>query len=274
MQCDDPGIQSTIDRLEIALETFYLRDELVEHLATYSDDEIAVLSCRHNNQLSRIPREEQIDSLVLIYIRRQNSGRIQASEYLNRIQRTYPDEPLSMALNMHFKTKIDRWINYENRDETFVYLAINMNCQMLHDKIAEEYTDDIVDAWEFARAYAESQFSRRNANRPQWSILSRLVPINDADSDNHDITIEPIICPICLEESDKSADIVTTNCSHDFCADCLEMYLDNISKNAEDPTCPMCRTTITHTNLYMMDHLSRYQEKYGPPMNIPVPDAR
>jgi hypothetical protein len=274
MQCHDPGIQAIIARLETGIEPLYTQEELVAHLATYTDDEIAVLSCRHNNQPSRIPREDQADSLTLIYTRRQNSGRIQASECLRRILRARPNDDVVDAVYRHFMDKIDRWIHLENRDETFVYLAINMNCQMLHDKLSEEFRDDIGLAWELAKLHAGSQFVRRNANPPQWSILSTLVPINDADSDNDDSTIEPITCPICLEESDRGTDIVTTNCSHDFCVDCLEMYLDNTSKNTADPTCPMCRTTITHTNLYMMDHLSRYQEKYGPAANIHLPDAR
>ena len=275
MQCDDPGIQSTIDRLEVALETFYVRDELVEHLTTYNDDEIAVLSCRHNNQLSRIPREEQVDTLILIYTRRQKSGRIQASEYLNRIQRTYPDEPLSIAIYMYFKTKIDRWINYENRDETFVYLAINMNCEVLHDKVAEIFVDDVKCGWEQARTYSYLLFERKRLNLPVWTINTILEPICDSDTelvsdteDENTIGDKSHTCPICLNDHETNADFVKTNCQHQFCVGCMETYLDRSSK-IQRPVCPMCRTEISQMTLYMIDHLTNYQEKYGPSVNIP-----
>jgi len=269
IQCSDHRIPDIIHRLETELEPMQTEAELLQHLSTYTDDEIAVLSCRHNRQPSTIPRDEQVDSLALIYSRRQTSGRIQAHNYMCRIQRTYPFESLPMAVYLYFKAKIDVWINHDSRDETFVYLVVNMNCQMLFDKVPARFTDDIKWAWDTARIYANNQFKRLSENRPiRWGIVTVLKSIHDdVDEEDQDAgnsaTKTEITCPICLTDHETDMNIVTTNCKHSYCVNCMETYLDN-NLSSEYPGCPMCRGKINLLTVGFIDHLELYREKYSP----------
>jgi len=47
-------------------------------------------------------------------------------------------------------------------------------------------------------------------------------------------------CPICLDTFPKM-EILTTNCNHTFCKNCVFSHIDHANQH---PTCPMCRTCI------------------------------
>ena len=53
--------------------------------------------------------------------------------------------------------------------------------------------------------------------------------------------IERQSCIICLGDDISSEDMCFTDCSHMFCKDCLDEWLDQGKK-----TCPMCRETIRY----------------------------
>jgi len=53
-------------------------------------------------------------------------------------------------------------------------------------------------------------------------------------------------CPICLSDKIKRKNIVTTNCSHEYCGDCFAEYLQSVKADAtKTPTCAFCREKIT-----------------------------
>jgi Zinc finger, C3HC4 type (RING finger) len=51
-------------------------------------------------------------------------------------------------------------------------------------------------------------------------------------------------CPICFDTLTLK-DIVKTNCHHGYCTDCIKNMTTSIKDNTHEPTCPLCRTTIT-----------------------------
>ena len=53
-------------------------------------------------------------------------------------------------------------------------------------------------------------------------------------------------CPICLSDKIKCKNIVTTNCNHEYCGDCLAEYLQSVKSDiTKTPTCACCRGKIT-----------------------------
>jgi len=53
-------------------------------------------------------------------------------------------------------------------------------------------------------------------------------------------------CPICLSDKIKCKNIVTTNCNHEYCGDCLAEYLQSVKADeTKTPTCACCREKIT-----------------------------
>ncbi|KAG8129073.1 hypothetical protein E2320_015816 [Naja naja] len=47
-----------------------------------------------------------------------------------------------------------------------------------------------------------------------------------------------IVCPICLE---VFRDPVTTDCGHNFCMNCLQVYWEHLALIGEQPYCPQCQ---------------------------------
>jgi len=52
------------------------------------------------------------------------------------------------------------------------------------------------------------------------------------------------VCPICLTEIEHHQSIYT-QCNHVFCASCMKDLTTSIKDNTTEPSCPLCRSTIT-----------------------------
>jgi len=52
------------------------------------------------------------------------------------------------------------------------------------------------------------------------------------------------MCPICLTAIEHQQSIYT-QCSHEFCADCIKNLATSIKDNTSSPACPLCRSHIT-----------------------------
>lgn len=55
-------------------------------------------------------------------------------------------------------------------------------------------------------------------------------------------------CNICYDDVKKS-NMVTLNCSHEFCTTCIESTLKNVP-NRQSPSCAMCRAEMLNFQLY------------------------
>ena len=69
--------------------------------------------------------------------------------------------------------------------------------------------------------------------------LKQLSIVHDLSPDNEGMKA----CPICFDETSKGK-LITTNCSHGFCVDCMINYADSIKAKTCKPTCPYCRTVV------------------------------
>ena len=106
----------------------------------------------------------------------------------------------------------------------------------------------------------EKKDDEDNTNINNKEFLEQLKAINDDDK----ISLEEIdtldlgACPICYEKLqflkyDKeekkvkpNPNIVTTQCGHSFCFECLSTHIERKNK------CPMCRTIISNKQRYRL----------------------
>lgn len=68
-------------------------------------------------------------------------------------------------------------------------------------------------------------------------------------------------CAICLNSEISSTNIVTLNCEHQFCGDCIIGTLKTHKKTSElEPRCALCRANILKIETNSTDVLARIQE--------------
>jgi hypothetical protein len=73
--------------------------------------------------------------------------------------------------------------------------------------------------------------------------------------------IEVCECAICLNNEINRSDIVTLNCEHQFCGDCIVGTLKTHKKSSEfEPRCALCRTNISEIKTNNADVQAKIQE--------------
>ena len=81
-------------------------------------------------------------------------------------------------------------------------------------------------------------------------------------------------CPICLSDNVKCLNIVTTNCNHEYCSECMSQHLTIIKKNTNtntnEPTCACCRGKITSLKIKDTKILEFYKSEFCNEIKIPV----
>jgi hypothetical protein len=68
-------------------------------------------------------------------------------------------------------------------------------------------------------------------------------------------------CPICYGDNIRKNNILTTNCGHDFCKECISICIDRTPMQ-NFPICPLCREEVTslvaRENAIHQDLVSKY----------------
>ena len=65
-------------------------------------------------------------------------------------------------------------------------------------------------------------------------------------------------CPLCYDQI-LNKDAVQTNCSHSYCITCVKNMATSIKDKTIQPSCPLCRTTITEMKSANTDVLIEYK---------------
>ena len=68
-------------------------------------------------------------------------------------------------------------------------------------------------------------------------------------------------CPICYETYSQS-EIIRTECSHNYCKDCLISYFKSLNNNNMSPSCACCRKVITTLEIRNKKMREEIQKKY------------
>jgi hypothetical protein len=80
-------------------------------------------------------------------------------------------------------------------------------------------------------------------NMRMASILNKKVNISTKVELQDNSEENVFHCPICIEDIENNFRL-TTNCNHDVCFKCFDLYLDKLPTE-KDPSCSLCRTNIT-----------------------------
>jgi len=73
--------------------------------------------------------------------------------------------------------------------------------------------------------------------------------------------VEACECAICLNSEISKSDVITLNCEHQFCGDCIIGTLKNHKKSSElEPRCALCRADVSEIRTNNADILARIQE--------------
>jgi hypothetical protein len=127
--------------------------------------------------------------------------------------------------------RITRYI-YEEPEETLDYIAFpaipelvdytmdtNMSILSLYDSINTDRTD-------------------------KFNITTNIETIDEKQSE------EICECVICYEDGLQRKNIVTLNCQHKFCKDCVKGCLKNTPVYKDLPRCALCRADISEITIY------------------------
>jgi hypothetical protein len=83
----------------------------------------------------------------------------------------------------------------------------------------------------------------------------------DAQNEVVALVEETCECAICLNSKITQSNIVTLNCEHQFCGDCIICILKTHKKSSElEPRCALCRANILNIATNSADVLARIQE--------------
>lgn len=85
---------------------------------------------------------------------------------------------------------------------------------------------------------------------------------------NIELTLDAVVanavvceCAICLNSEISNTNIVTLNCEHQFCGDCIIGTLKTHKKTSElEPRCALCRSDVSKITTNNADILTRIQE--------------
>ena len=68
-----------------------------------------------------------------------------------------------------------------------------------------------------------------------------------------------IQCNICYDDYNKD-NIVTTDCGHEFCNDCIDKWKNKCFKEYKDASCPLCRQVFEYRPHDYREPIEQYQE--------------
>jgi hypothetical protein len=77
-------------------------------------------------------------------------------------------------------------------------------------------------------------------------------------------------CPICLSDNVKCLNIVTTNCNHEYCSECMSQHLTTFKKNTNEPICACCRGKITSLKVKDTKILEFYKSEFCNEIKPPI----
>ena len=78
-------------------------------------------------------------------------------------------------------------------------------------------------------------------------------------------------CPICYETYPPD-EIIRTDCSHNYCKECLTSYFKSLNNNNRPPTCACCRKTIITLEIRDKKTQEEIQKKYCNAQLPPPPE--
>jgi hypothetical protein len=185
-------------------------------------------------------------------------------------------------LMLCYYTKIKKY-STEYKKSSYINLLVEYYCQKLNqnlntltqllntisDENYEKYTDEILNNsvslnlnFELEEMIVNKVYTYRP---PQRKFNIQLV------TNSHLPTSTNNECPICYETY-PSAEIIRTDCSHNYCKDCLISYFKSLNNNNTTPSCACCRKTIITLEIRDKKTREEIQKKYCNAQLPPPPE--
>jgi hypothetical protein len=255
-QCDDPKMQVLIRDVKNRVEICENRDDLYKFLTRGLTRKTLRIMANHFKISTKLTKPELVAALTQPFI----DG--QVKQYINNFRKIedlitqHPNKPLDeiitgIVLDIIRQEQTIGTPNPEVVEVVFDWLESYYNGQSPN-------TQRIIYS---GFSVALEQINLNNGITPMnelrlWKVESLLLCLETCDELN-----KKKECPICLEEV-KTINILTTNCNHEFCGECIMKKLEtDLSKCA--PNCPMCRTDIKTMEIKCPEIFNEFCDKYS-----------
>jgi hypothetical protein len=157
---------------------------------------------------------------------------------------------------------------YEKLDQNLNTLIFMLS--VISDENYEKYTDEILNnsvslnlTFETEEMIVNTAYKYRPPQR-KFNIQLVTNPQHSQTDNNDD-------CPICYETY-PNAELIRTDCGHNYCKDCLTSYFKSLNNNNNSPTCACCRKVITTLEIRNKKTCEEIQKKYCNDQLAPPPE--
>ena len=251
----DTLIVSVLFRFINSCET---KQELHHVLQRYTLAKLKLLAKQFKLSSSSHRKHILVDKLMPLCIENQTTQWINNYEIIKEILDEHPGQSLS---DIAYMKAMEFLRNTNNRD-------------LLYDTLL--YDNIVINNWfDRLKFNHQSPTIRRQIYNGYVNAFTYMNANNYDETPNYHWKIEPIMpqlyteselreikqCPICYDET-REFNLMTTNCNHTFCNNCITTYLDT-ERNKQCPHCPMCRSTITSMNIKSIILFDEFSNRYN-----------
>jgi hypothetical protein len=152
---------------------------------------------------------------------------------------------------------------YELSSNTEIIMLIDM-LDSISDENYEKYTNEIIRnssslglTFQMEEIILQQVYRYRHIQR-KFNIQ---IITNEENPEEEEGPQSQSECPICYETYSQS-EIIHTECSHNYCKDCLTSYLKSLNDTFITPTCAYCRKVITILEIKNKNIREEIQKKY------------
>jgi len=149
------------------------------------------------------------------------------------------------------------------RKYLMIWRKMNNRCQNKKNNMIElfKYTQEhirveqILKKWKFHTEFMISRYNMKCGFHKSKQITTVKVNIMK----HWHMLVSKIQCNVCYDEYNKD-NIVTTDCGHEFCNDCIDKWKNKCFREYKDASCPLCRQVFEYRPYDYREPIEQYQE--------------
>lgn len=149
------------------------------------------------------------------------------------------------------------------RKYLMIWRKMNNRCQNKKNNMIElfKYTQEhirveqILKKWKFHTEFMISRYNMKCGFHKSKQITTVKVNIMK----HWHMLVSKIQCNVCYDEYNKD-NIVTTDCGHEFCNDCIDKWKNKCFKEYNNASCPLCRQVFEYRPHDYREAIEQYQE--------------
>jgi len=255
-QCDDPQMQVLIRDVKNRVEICENRDDLYKFLTFCLTRKTLRIIANHLQLPTKLKKPELVNNLMQPLIDSQVKQYINNFRKIEHLITQHPNKPLDEIITSIMLTMIN--------EEEMIQRPSGEIIEIVFDWLEGIYNGQSPNTQRIIYSgfsVALQQINLNNGITPMnelrlWKVESLLLCLETYDELN-----KKKECPICLEEV-KTINILTTNCNHEFCGECIMKKLDT-DRSKCTPNCPMCRRDIKTMEIKCPEIFNEFCDKYS-----------